>query len=177
MTPPDAERTPPMKDAALIDALNNATSLELYQLATLVERLMTDPKRIVAIRKDLHLGQVVRIYDSRADTMRPARIVDMRDTQLTVQGIEHRFDWKLPYAAIEPAHAGTTTHDRPPAQPVASKPTRADFNRGDKVSFTDRHLQVHVGIITRCNPKRASVACDAETWNVPYAGLRTVLDV
>ena len=27
------ERTPPMRDAVLIDALNNATSLELYQLA------------------------------------------------------------------------------------------------------------------------------------------------
>lgn len=172
------QRTPPMRDAVLIDALNNATSLELYQLATLVERLMTDPRRIVAIRKELHLGQVVRIYDGRADVMRPARVVDMRDTQLTVQGTEHRFEWKLPYAAVEPGHSG----DRPqepaaPAKPAPPKPTRADFNRGDKVSFTDRHLQVHVGIITRCNPKRASVACDNETWNVPYAALRPVLDV
>ena len=35
-------RTPPMQDAALIEALSNATSLELYQLAALVERLMSD---------------------------------------------------------------------------------------------------------------------------------------
>ena len=34
-------RTPPMQDAALSEALNQATSLELYQLSTLVERLMT----------------------------------------------------------------------------------------------------------------------------------------
>lgn len=172
------ERMPPMRDAVLIDSLNNATTLELYQLVTLVERLMTDPKRIVAIRKELHLGQVVRIYDGRADVMRPARIIEMRDTQLTVQGTEHRFEWKLPYAAVEPGRSG----DRPqepvaPAKPAPPKPTRADFNRGDKVSFTDRHLQIHVGIITRCNPKRASVACDNETWNVPYAALRPVLDV
>jgi len=44
-------RMPPMQDAALIDALNNATSLELYQLASLIDRLITDPRRIVAIRK------------------------------------------------------------------------------------------------------------------------------
>lgn len=170
------ERTPPMRDAVLIDALNHASSLELYQLGALVDRLMTDPKRIIAIRKDLHLGQVVRVYDARADVMRPARIVDMRDAQLTVQGIEHRFDWKLPYAAVDPAQTGTNPQE-PPPQPALRKPTRSDFNRGEKVSFTDRHLQVHVGVITRCNPKTASVACDGETWNVPYAGLRSVLDV
>ena len=65
----------------------------------------------------------------------------------------------------------------PPATATASRPTRADFSRGDKVSFTDRHLQAHVGIITRCNPKTASIECDGEVWGVPYAGLRRVLDV
>ena len=172
------QRTPPMRDAVLIDALNNATSLELYQLATLVERLMTDPKRIIAIRKDLHLGQVIRIYDGRADMMRPARIVDMCDTQLTVQGIEHRFEWKLPYAAVEPLpHGGEKPTPSAPAQPEGPKPTRADFSRGQKVSFTDRHLQVHAGVITRCNPKTSSVACDNEQWTVPYAALKSVLDI
>ena len=156
------ERTPPMRDAVLIDALNNATSLELYQLATLVERLMTDPKRIVAIRKDLHLGQVVRIYDGRADVMRPARIVDMRDTQLTVQGIEHRFEWKLPYAAVEPPAPGQDTKPAspPPPQPEPARPLRAEFKRGDKVSFVDRHLHARVGVITRVNQRTASVECE-----------------
>nr|AGJ70663.1 hypothetical protein [Comamonas sp. 7D-2] len=69
-------RMPPMQDAVLIDALNQATSLELYQLSALVERLITDPRRIVAVRKDLHLGQVVRFYDGRRDTMREGRIVE-----------------------------------------------------------------------------------------------------
>jgi len=49
--------------------------------------------------------------------------------------------------------------------------------RGDKVSFTDRHMQVHVGIITRCNPKTAGVDSDGAAWSVPYAALRHVLDV
>ena len=68
------ERAAPMQDSALIESLSRATSLQLYQLAALVERLITDPRRIVAIRKDLHLGQVVRFYDARRDVMRlPAR--------------------------------------------------------------------------------------------------------
>ena len=171
-----SERTPPMRDAALVAALNNATSMELYQMAALVERLMTDPRRIVAIRKDLHLGQRVKVYDSRADITRPARIVALGDTQLTVQGTEHRFDWKLPYAAIEPLQAGENA--APPATPAAApKPSRADFVKGDKVSFVDRHLQAHVGVITRCNPKTASVASDDMAWTVPYRMLRIVLDI
>lgn len=174
------ERTPPMQDATLIDALNHATSLELYQLGALVERLISDPRRIVAIRKDLHLGQVVRFYDARLDKMGEGRIIEMRDAQVTLDGTQYRVQWKLPYAAIEPPMPGAATQTSappPPAPPAAPKPTRADFVRGDKVSFTDRHLQTHVGVITRCNPKTASVDSDGEAWGVPYAGLRRVLDI
>jgi hypothetical protein len=149
----------------------------LYQLASLIDRLITDPRRIVAIRKDLHLGQVVRFYDSRRDSLRPGRVVEMRDAQLTLHDTEARTQWKLPYAAIEPPQPGATPEPAAVAAPAAPRPTRADFRRGDKVSFTDRHLQVHVGVITRCNPKTASVDSDGAAWSVPYGALRQVLDV
>jgi hypothetical protein len=170
-------RTAPMHDAAPIEALNKATSLELYQLAALVERLMSDPRRIVAIRKDLHLGQTVRFYEAWHDKLLQGRIVDMRDTRLTVQATEYRSEWKLPYAAIEPPEPGANAPAASPAPPSAARPNREDFRRGDKVSFTDRHLQVHVGIITRCDPKTASVDSDGAAWSLPYAALRRVLDV
>jgi len=47
-------RTPPMQDAALIEALSNATSLELYQLAALVERLMSDGAWGVPVFRVVH---------------------------------------------------------------------------------------------------------------------------
>ena len=66
----------------------------------------------------------------------------------------------------------------PRLHPIAQL-RQADFSRGAKVSFTDRHLhyQVHIGIITRCNPKTASVDSDGAAWSVPCAALRHVLDV
>ena len=173
-------RTPPMQDTTLIDALNHASSLELYQLSALVERLMTDPRRIVAVRKNLHLGQVVRFYDARRDTIREGRIVEMRDAQLTLHDTKQHVQWKLPYAAIEPPEPGAPPRPQtqtPPAPPTPPKPTRADFTRGDKVSFTDRHLQTHVGVITRCNPKTASVDTGEASWSVSYGALRQVLDL
>jgi hypothetical protein len=166
-----SERTPPMQDAVLIKALNNATSLELYQLAALVERLLSDPRRIVAARQALHLGQVVRFYDARHDQLRLGRIVELRDAQLTLHGTELRGEWRLPYAAIVPPEPGTAPGPTAPPPAAGPKPTRADFRHGDKVAFTDRHLQTHVGVITRCNPKTASVDSDGEAWSVPYAAL------
>lgn len=171
-------RPPPMQDEALIESLNRATSLQLYQLSALIERLVTDPRRIVAIRKDLHLGQLVRFYDARRDTMRLGRVVEMRDTQLTLHGTEVHGEWKLPYAAIEPPPPdGAKPAPAQPASPSAPRPTRADFGRGQKVSFTDRHLQIHVGVITRCNPKTATVKTDTASWSVTYGALRHVLDI
>lgn len=171
-----------MQDATLIDALNRATSLELYQLSALVERLMTDPRRIVAVRKDLHFGQTVRFYDARRDAIREGRVVEMRDAQVTLHDVRGGLQWKLPYAALEMPEPGapqaTATAGQAASAPTAPpRPARADFARGDKVSFIDRHLQTHVGTITRSNPKTASVDTGDASWSVPYSKLRRVLDI
>lgn len=104
----------------------------------------------------------------------------MRDAQVTLHDMQQRVQWKLPYAAIEPAQPGAQTPSpaqTPAASAVPRRPTRADFARGDKVSFTDRHLQTHVGVITRSNPKTATVNTGEASGSVPYGGLRRVLDV
>jgi hypothetical protein len=45
----------PSIDTRMLEALTRASSIELYQLSAAIERLMADPRRIVQIRKDLHL--------------------------------------------------------------------------------------------------------------------------
>lgn len=47
-------------DPRVLDALQSACSLELFQLSTQIERLLADPRRIIAVRKDMHLGQTMR---------------------------------------------------------------------------------------------------------------------
>ena len=54
-----------LMDTATIEALNRASSQELFHLSLVIERLMTDPKRVLAIRMRLHLGQTVRYVDCR----------------------------------------------------------------------------------------------------------------
>ncbi len=65
-------------DPRVLDALQSASSLELFQLSTLIERLLADPRRIIAVRKNMHLGQAVRFVDWRDGSLREGKVVAMR---------------------------------------------------------------------------------------------------
>jgi len=166
-------------DPQLIDVLNRASSLQLFQLNTLIERMLADPRRIIAVRTNMHLGQTVRFLDWRDGQLRNAKVVAMKDTQVTLHEEWTRREWKLPYAAIEPpaanASAARTQAAAPPPPP---KPGRNEFRCGEKVSFEDRYLQTQVGTVVRINQRTASVDTgDGQTWRVSFQLLRHVLDI
>lgn len=167
-------------NAALIEAINRATSLELFHLSTILECLMSDPARIIEIRRHLHLGQSVRFLDWQQAgaqmSLRTGRIVAMKDKQLSVQDERTRREWKLPYAAIEIPYARPTPAPAAPA-PEPTQPTRADFLVGDRVSFEDRHLQTRVGTIVRINQRTATLVCDGQSWRVSLTLLRHLVDL
>jgi hypothetical protein len=168
-------------DPKLIDALNRASGLELFQLSTIVERMLADPRRIIAVRVNMHLGQTVRFLDWRDGQMRNGRVVALRDTQVTLHEEGTRREWKLPYAAVEPPPASSTVAPDTPAQapaPQPPKPGRGDFRCGEKISFEDRYLQTQVGTVIRINQRTASIDTgDGHTWRVGFQLLRHVLDI
>ena len=47
----------PAIDPRLIDALHQASSLELFQLGAVIDLMLRDPRRIAAVRGSLQLGQ------------------------------------------------------------------------------------------------------------------------
>jgi hypothetical protein len=166
-------------DPKLLEALSAASSLQLFQLQTIIERMLADPKRIIAVRTNMHLGQTVRFLDWRDGQMRSGKVVQMRDTQVVLHEAATRREWKLPYAAVEPPAAGAA-----PTKPAASEPPsaplpqRADFRCGDKVAFEDKHLNTVVGTNVRINQRTASIdPGDGTTWRVGFALLRRVIDI
>ena len=167
-------------DPRVLDALQNASSLELFQLSTLIERLLADPRRIIAVRKDMNLGQTVRFVDWRDVSLREGKVVAMRDTQVTLQDLRERKEWKLPYAAIEPPLPDPATRPQAvaPEPPAAPRPTRNDFRCGEKVAFEDKYLQTVVGTIVRINSRTATIdPGDGTQWRVGFGLLRHILDV
>ena len=71
-------------DPRMIEALEGASSLQLFQLKALIEGMLADPRRGIAARANLHLGQPVQFVDFRDGQMRRGKIIAMRDTQATV---------------------------------------------------------------------------------------------
>jgi hypothetical protein len=166
-------------DPKLIDALNRASSLELFQLSTIIERMLADPRRIIAIRANMHLGQTVHFLDYRDGQMRSGKVVRLNDTQVTLHEDGTRREWKLPYAAIEPpTPTAATQAPSQPAKPAAPRPSRNDFRCGERVSFEDRYLQTLVGTIVRINQRTATIDTGGGTnWRVGFGLLRHVLDI
>ena len=138
-----------MTDTKLIEALSNASSLELFELSNIIDRLLADPRRIVAVRQPQQWRRHQRGDDNH----------------------EHDAGEYLRCQRVE--------SDMPTASaPMHHKPARGDFCRGDKVSFTDKYLQPQVGTITRINQRTATVDCEGGAgWRVPFAMLRHVMDI
>lgn len=168
----------PGLDPRLLEVLQHASNLQLFQLNSVIERMLADPKRIVQVRKDLHMGQTVRFMDWRDGRMRTGKIIAMKDTQLTVHEDGTHSSWTVPYTAVEPPGPGTPRPAAPPEPPPAPRAGRNDFRCGEKVAFEDKHLNTVVGTIVRINQRTATIdPGDGTTWRVGFALLRHVVDI
>ena len=168
----------------MIDALQGATSLQLYQLKALIEGMLADPRRGMAARASLHLGQAVQFVDFRDGQMRRGKIIAMWDTQATVLEEGTKQTWKIPCLAMQ----GYTDAERrteqtpyePPPEPATKAAKAREFQRGDTVTFDDRDGRGITGVIVRINKRTATIGtgtADGGTWRVPFHMLRHVLDI
>lgn len=166
----------------MVEALEGASSLQLYQLKALIESMLGDPRRGIAARANLHLGQPVHFVDFRDGQMRRGKILAMRDMQATVLEEGTKRTWKLPCLAMQ-GYSGAERRDEqapyePPPEPVSATTPAREFQRGDTVTFDDRDGRNITGIIVRINQRTATLGTgDGGTWRVPFHLLRRVLDV
>lgn len=166
----------------LIEELPMATSAELYQLSWVIDQLLADPRRIVQARGQLHTGQQVRYLDWDDGKLRSARVVSMKDRRVTVLDEATRTHFTLPYGAIvltEPSvdQAAGAVPEQSPPRPPPEIAGRADFRVGQRVSFTDQHLEHRIGLIVRINQRTATLDCGGQTWRVAFGLLHHLVDV
>jgi hypothetical protein len=161
-------------NSRLLDTLRNAPSLDLYQLSLAINQMLTDPQRILEVRRHLHLGAQVMYFDHRRGTLAPGRVLQLQASSATVQDLATRAHWKLPYVAIVADPAQRAEQAPPVAPRVADVPS---FKLGDTVGFTDKHLRERIGTITRMNTKTYSLLCDGEQWRVSPGLLRKIIDL
>lgn len=169
-------------DPRMIEALEGASSLQLYQLKAIIEGMLADPRRSLAARTQLHLGQAVRFVDFRDGQMRSGKIIAFRDTQATVLEQGTKRTWKIPCLSMQ----GYTDAERqdeqtpyvPPPEPAAATTKAREFQRGDTATFEDRDGRTITGVVVRINQRTATIGTgDGGSWRVPFHMLRHVLDV
>ena len=168
-------------DPGMIEALEGASSMQLYQLKALIETMLADPRRSITARASLHLGQPVQFVDFRDGQMRRGKIIAMKDTQATVLEQGTKRTWKIPCLAMQ----GYTEVERrsdqayePPPEPVAAVTSARAIQRGDTVTFDDRDGRNIAGVVVRVNQRTATIGTpDGGTWRVPFHVLRHVLDI
>jgi len=168
----------------MIDALEGASSLQLYQLKALIEDMLADPRRGIAARASLHLGQAVQFVDFRDGQMRRGKIIAMKDMQATVLEEGTKRTWKIPCVAMQgytdADRRGEQTPYEPPPQPVTTAAKAREFQRGDTVTFDDRDGRAITGVVVRINQRTATIGTDTAdggTWRVAFHLLRHVLDI
>jgi hypothetical protein len=155
----------------VMSSLQQATDLDLLRLSTAIDHLLHSPSRILAVRQHLHLGQEVHFWNLHDSRMHQGRITKFKPDQLLILTQTPAQYWWAPYAAIQ------LDPNQAPPPPPPKPPGRADFARGDTVSFEGRDLIQRVGTIVRLNQKTATVSCDGLEWRVSFALLRHVIDL
>jgi hypothetical protein len=167
--------------AKLVAALPQASSLDLYRLEYAVQRLRSEPQRILAIRRRLHLGMTVHFFSAHDGTMHTGRIVALRSSDVTIDDAHQNARWSgVPFAALDLQAADSVEVeivDAVKPRPMPKRLTRADFSVGDTVSFLDRDQQTRIGRIVRMNPKTATIDCDNGNWRVSFPLLQHVVDL
>lgn len=164
----------------LIEALQDAPSQQLFLMKVQIEMMLAEPKRIMAAKASLHLGQRVDFVDFRTGQMRRGKLIARQADQATVLEEQVNRTWKISYVSITPA----TTDDRaaqaayePPPEPAAA-PGRRGFGLGDKVTFEDAQGRGLMGVIKRVNRRTATLeTMDGRTWRVDFELLRHVVEV
>ncbi|WP_439687098.1 hypothetical protein [Cupriavidus oxalaticus] len=71
------------------DALRLAPSADLYRLYLTIGRMINDPKRILEVRRHLHIGMIVSyVADDLTQPVRQGRILELRRSQAVVQPLD-----------------------------------------------------------------------------------------
>lgn len=166
--------------ARMIEALEGASNVQLYQLRALIDAMLAEPKRTMQACAELHLGQTVRFVDFRTGELRRGQVIAKHATQASVLEEAVRRTWKIPYVSIESAETTPSDtarpYDPPPEPARPASPT--GFAVGDRVTFDDGKGGSLVGVVAKINRRTASVVTDnRQSWRVDFPLLRHVVEV
>lgn len=160
-----------MNFSDVLNALNQASAFELYRMRAAIDRVLDEPRWLLATQVRLQVGQPVEYFDAQANTLRRGQVLEMRRKQAVVLDRDDGRRWLIPYVAINLDGADVQIRERKP-QGLG----RNEVAIGDLVGFVDRNQQQRGGRIIRLNDKTVTLQCGQQQWRVAYCFLHRVVD-
>ncbi len=164
-----------MDYAELVDLLDGTNTFDLYRLNDVINQMLDDPKRLIAIKRKLRLGQAIKYYLLSDGRLQQGIVVKVKTTRVVIRDDVDGRRWDVPLCAI--SLDDNSIVDMAPAMPAQEKLSKSDFRVKDNVGFSDKSGQDRYGKIVRLNKKTATIECDQlGTWRVSYALLHKVIE-
>lgn len=160
-----------MNFSDVLKTLNQASAFELYRMRAAIDRVLDEPRWLLAIHARLHLGQTIEYFDAQANKLRHGKVLELRRKQAVILDQDDGKRWLISYVAINLDGADVQIREQ----------TRQGLGRnevavGETVGFVDRDQQQRSGRIVRLNDKTVTLNCGQQQWRVAYAYLHRVVD-
>ncbi len=160
-----------MNFTEVLDALKLASGFELYRLRAAIDRMLNDPRWIVAIRKALRIGQQVEYFDEKDNRICTGQVLELRQKTVLLLRLDTAQRWLMPYTSINLGGVDVTIRDNP-----NQGLSRQEVAVGDSVGFLDREQRPRSGKVIRINDKTVTLISQNQRWRVAYALLHRIMD-
>ena len=146
---------------------------EINRLGSALAKLLNDPARNEAIKRQLKIGMRISYFCSNKNSLVEARIEEIRKTWVSVADILDGEKWDIQFCLIN--LQGIDTNINP--NKYLGSLDRNSLKVGDRVGWHSKLGHDLYGIIKKLNPKKALIQLSNDAqWTVPYSLLFLVMD-
>lgn len=158
-----------MNYSEIMQAMETATSFDLFRLSVALNRMLDDPKRIQKVKKNLKHGQEIDYFDPAENRLIRSKIIKIKQTKILVEHLHDKRRWSIPYYYINAEDVETSITEN------TTGLGRNEIKVGDLVGFIDKNNQEHYGNVVRLNKKTVTLNCNNSKWRVSYSFLFNIL--
>jgi hypothetical protein len=160
-----------MNFSDVLKALSGASAFELYRMRAAIDRVLDEPRWILAVQSRIQVGRSVEYFDPQSNMLRHGQVLEMRRKQAVVLDKDDGRRWLIAYAAINLDGADIQIREQP-KQGLG----RNEVAVGEVVGFVDRNQHQRSGRIIRLNDKTVTLLCNNQQWRVAYSLLHRVVE-
>lgn len=157
----------------ILEQLEPWSLFELNRLHSAIEKLLDNPTKNEAIKRQLKVGMKITYFCSDKNDLIEATIVEIRKTWASVIHSHDGKKWNIKFSLINLQHIDVS---------IAPKKYSGGLNRnslkvGDHVGWSSKLGYDLFGVVQKLNPKKALIRLGNNAlWTVPYSLLFLVMD-